>query len=119
MRRRRDFDTAFRTGRRTGRRLLGVRLAVPDAGTDAAGRSGPPLVGFTVSRRVGNAPTRNRVRRRLRHLARDRLETLPAGAQLVVSANPAAAWASYAELSDELDALLRCLLSRPEEARRR
>lgn len=31
---------------------------------------GPPRIGFTVSRKVGNAVERNRVRRRLREVAR-------------------------------------------------
>ncbi len=34
------------------------------------GPSGPPRVGFTVSRQVGNAVMRNRVRRRLREVVR-------------------------------------------------
>ena len=32
--------------------------------------TGPPRVGFTVSRKVGNAVERNRVRRRLREIVR-------------------------------------------------
>ena len=34
------------------------------------GKAGPPRVGFTVSKQVGNAVERNRVRRRLRELIR-------------------------------------------------
>ena len=70
--------------------------------------SGPttPQVGFVVSRAVGNAVVRNRVRRRLRHLVRDRLGDVPGGAVLVVRALPDSAGAS----SDELRAdLARCL----------
>lgn len=37
---------------------------------------GPVRVGFTVSRRVGNAVERNRVRRRLREVARQVIPTL-------------------------------------------
>jgi ribonuclease P protein component len=36
----------------------------------ARGKAGPPRVGFTVSKQVGNAVERNRVRRRLRELIR-------------------------------------------------
>jgi ribonuclease P protein component len=39
--------------------------------------NGPPRVGFTVSRKVGNAVQRNRVRRRLRAAAE---RTMPGGA---------------------------------------
>ena len=60
----------------------------------------PVQVGFTVSKAVGNAVTRNRVKRRLRHLTREHLpalEELPGRAALVVRALPAAAEASYAD----------------------
>jgi len=65
-----------------------------------------------VSRAVGDAPTRNRVRRRLRHLMRERTARLPAGARLVVRANPAAADAGYAALGAELDTVLDRVLDR-------
>jgi len=70
-----------------------------------AGPSGP-RVGFVVSKAVGPAVTRNLVKRRLRHLCRDRVPVLPAGSMLVVRALPAAASASYEALARELD---RCL----------
>lgn len=104
MRRRRDFESALRRGSRVGRRLLVVHLS-----TEA---DGVPLVGFVVSRAVGDAPTRNRVRRRLRHLMRDRTSRLPDGARLVVRANPAAAGAGHAALAAELDAVLDRVLNR-------
>ena len=43
-----------------------------------------PRVGFVVSRAVGPAVVRNRVKRRLRHLMRDRLDQLGAGTCAVV-----------------------------------
>lgn len=66
---------------------------------------GPVQVGFTVSKAVGNAATRNRVKRRLRHLTREHLpalEGLPGRAALVVRALPPAAEASYDALGDDL-----------------
>jgi ribonuclease P protein component len=65
-----------------------------------------PRVGFVVSKAVGNAVVRNRVKRRLRHLAREHVPSLPGSAVLVVRALPAAATASYSELSADLT---RCL----------
>jgi len=49
---------------------------------------------------------RNRVRRRLRHLVRSHLSSLPAGADLVVRALPPAAQLDSSELGAEL---ARCL----------
>lgn len=70
----------------------------------------PPRAGFVVSRAVGPAVTRNLVKRRLRHLVREHLDQLPAGALLVVRAQPDAAGSSYPELGAELaSGLQRCL----------
>lgn len=66
----------------------------------------PAQVGFVVSKAVGPAVTRNLVKRRLRHHARERVSSLPGSSTLVVRALPAAAGASYAELVAEFD---RCL----------
>ena len=72
---------------------------------DPDAEPGPVEVGFTVSKAVGNAVTRNRVKRRLRHLTREHLpslEGLPGRAALVVRALPAAAEVSYATLGADL-----------------
>ncbi len=82
-------------------------LHLAEGGDPASGPTSPQ-VGFVVSRAVGNAVVRNRVRRRLRHLVRDRLPELsvPGGAVLVVRALPDAAGASSDELRGDL---ARCL----------
>ena len=49
-----------------------------------------PRVGFVVSKAVGNAVTRNRVKRRLRHLCRPLVDELEDGTVVVVRALPAA-----------------------------
>ena len=63
---------------------------------------GPPTVGFVVSRAVGNAMVRNRVKRRLRHLARERVSSLPGSCVLVVRALPAAGSAPHHLLAEDL-----------------
>ncbi len=65
-----------------------------------------PRAALVVSRAVGSAVTRNRVRRRLRHLLRERLISSPWNGDLVVRAMPGAARAGYAELGSSLDAAL-------------
>jgi ribonuclease P protein component len=105
IRRRDDFSAAIRGGSRTGRTLLTAHLLIePD--------TAPPRVGFVVSRAVGGAVVRNKVRRRLRELVRSRLNSLPAGSLLVVRANPRAATARQSELAAELDLVIDTLLRR-------
>jgi ribonuclease P protein component len=63
-------------------------------------------IGITVSGRVGNAVVRNKVRRRLREALRTRLSSLATGKDFLITARPASADASWAELCEALDALL-------------
>jgi ribonuclease P protein component len=87
---------------------------------------GPVRIGFTVSRQVGNAMERNRVRRRLREMVR-----LAAGGGMhgghdyVLIGRRAALAAPFGEMRQELDAALRRLHDpglhdpgRPERAAR-
>ncbi len=62
---------------------------------------GEPRLGLSVSKKVGPAVTRNVVRRRLKEIFRFSGRGLPDELDLVVSARPAAAAASYQELDDE------------------
>ena len=101
LRRSSDFTAAFRGGRRAGRGTVVVHYFLEEPARASTARAG-----FVVSKAVGNAVVRNRVRRRLRHLVRDRLATLPAGASLVVRALPAAAEASSERLGNDLEAAL-------------
>ncbi|WP_431974604.1 ribonuclease P protein component [Micromonospora haikouensis] len=119
LRRSSDFAAAVRAGRRAGRGVLVVHLTLPGtpgtstdvspkpARTTAAEHtSAATRAGFVVSKAVGPAVVRNVVRRRLRHLVRERLTALPEGSTLVVRALPAAAEASYSRLGADLDAAI-------------
>ncbi|MGN6301084.1 MAG: ribonuclease P protein component [Angustibacter sp.] len=127
MRRRDEFALTVRRGTRAGSRHVVAHLLVP---TDASAspeheppaerRSAPmgsdPVVarvGFVVSKAVGGAVVRTRVKRRLRAVLSDRLASLPPGSLLVVRANPAAAEASSAELARSVDRVLERVLPAP------
>ncbi len=86
-----------------------VHLETDAGATDASPESQRPArVGFVVSKAVGNAVVRNRVKRRLRELTRKSVPGLPGSAVLVVRALPPAAKADI----DQLDADLHRLLDR-------
>ena len=114
LRRSTDFTATLRVARSArGDGMVVLHAAPADpASSDVDSPASSPQVGFVVPRAVGPAVVRNRVRRRLRHLLRDRLDRLPAGCRLVVRVLPAAATASSAQLAGALDRALARLVSR-------
>lgn len=110
MRRGSDFERAVRRGTRGGRESLVVHLTT-STDPEPAG----PVVGLVVSRAVGNAVTRNLVKRRLRSLVRERLTQLPPRSLLVVRALAPAADAGYTSLGADLDAALAVAARRSRE----
>ena len=63
--------------------------------------------GITVSGRVGNAVVRNTVRRRLREALRGRPAIIAPGLDILLIARPAAARATWHDLTTALDLLLK------------
>ncbi|WP_432477918.1 ribonuclease P protein component [Nocardioides sp. GXQ0305] len=100
----RTFRSVIRDGRRAGSRTLVVHLATDDGPREAR-------VGMVVSRAVGNSVVRHRVQRRLRHLVREHLASLPDFTVLVVRATPAAGTASSRELGTDLGRCLQRVMS--------
>lgn len=74
---------------------------------------GPVRVGFVVSRAVGNAATRNRVKRRLRALMAERLATVTSATSLVIRAQPASAARDFGQLGADLDRGLHSVTTPP------
>lgn len=103
LRSRSDFASVLRGpgGARTGNRLLVVHLR-----RNAARTGMPPRVGFVVSRAVGGAVVRNRVKRRLRAACSIALGNIPEATDVVVRANPPSAQATFAELSEAFNTLV-------------
>ena len=69
----------------------------------------PARFGFIVSKAVGNAVTRNTVRRRLKAICAEALPDVREGADVVIRALPSSATASFQDLRAEVT---RCLARR-------
>jgi ribonuclease P protein component len=99
VRRREDFTAAVKHGVRVGSTGLVVHATFETGDQAARG-------GFIVGRSVGNAVTRNRLRRRLRHVVAPRLQAAPPGTVVVVRATAAASSATSRQLAKTLNGLL-------------
>jgi ribonuclease P protein component len=106
LRRRGEFAAAVRAGHRAARGVLVVHVMLPETENDSQPARRDVRAGFVVSKAVGGAVERNRVKRRLRHLVRDRLAELPPGTDIVVRALPGAAGRRYQEMALDFDAAL-------------
>ena len=96
-----EFERVYRQGAAYRGKLFSVHAFPNEFDT--------PRLGLSVSRRVGDAVTRNAVRRRLREVFYSTLPEIPGSLDLVVSARPAAAEANFRELNEEFVRSLRKL----------
>ncbi|MBQ8160169.1 MAG: ribonuclease P protein component [Clostridia bacterium] len=92
------FQYVYHRGKSASRRDLVMLYA----------KSKSVKVGFSVSKKVGNAVTRNLVKRRLRECFRPYLGDVKNGLYIVV-ARPSAAGTTYQSLSRQTEELLRKL----------
>ena len=101
LRRRVEFQRVLRDGDRARDALLAVTAL------DTGNPETDTRYGFAIPKRVGGAVTRNRIKRRLRAIARE--TDHPEGWEFVIYAYPAAACATFEQLSASLNRLLKRL----------
>jgi ribonuclease P protein component len=78
----RDFDAVYRQGRSVGTRFLVLYWFKREDG------AGDPRLGLAVTKGVGNAVVRNKLKRQLREAWRARLATTPVENDYVLVAKP-------------------------------
>jgi ribonuclease P protein component len=111
LRKRREFLAVQGGGRKIGGKhfLVFVR---PRSGTETSPLAADTRFGITVTRKIGNAVTRNRVKRVVREGFRQVAESFPSGFDLVIVARPSAPSAGSGEAAAELREVARRLRSR-------
>ncbi|OEI68096.1 ribonuclease P protein component [Curtobacterium sp. ER1/6] len=92
-----DYRSVVRRGRRSATAHVVVSVVRRSAGAEVP-PDGPTRFGFIVAKTVGNAVTRNSVRRRLKAIAHGLLTEVPTGHDVVIRALPAAAQATWPTL---------------------
>ena len=90
-----DFRGVLRRGKRQSTPVMSVSIF-------ATGEATPARFGFVVTKKVGNAVTRNLVRRRLKAIARELVDGGVSGIDVVVRALPASADADWITLRSDV-----------------
>ena len=109
LRAREDFQRVYRAGRAWAHPLMVLHVMERPEGRRA---------GFSISKKVGKATVRNRLRRRLREIVRAQAPGWRAGFDAVFVARPEAAAAEFEQLSTVVAELARRarLVREPEQA---
>ncbi len=110
LRRRADFK-AVAGGRRASRAAFVIQALKTGSGAGYSKKA--PRIGFTVTRKIGNAVVRIRARRRLREAARQAESHAEPGTDYVIVARPAALTLNFQRLVTDLKAGFDAL-SRPK-----
>ncbi|WP_284754777.1 ribonuclease P protein component [Curtobacterium sp. ME-Dv--P-122a] len=92
-----DYRNVVRRGRKSATAHVVVSVV-----RQPADGNGPTRFGFIVAKTVGNAVTRNLIRRRLKAIAHDLLAETPQGFDVVVRVLPAASQAGWPTLLEDV-----------------
>jgi len=92
---RKEFNYIYKNGTATHSNMLTV--------VKVNSKSAIPRVGFSVSNKLGNAPVRNKIKRRLRELVGARLAKLKPNQNIVIIAKLPIVDADFNQMKKEMD----------------
>ena len=98
LRKRRDFAKIYRRGKSFAAKRVAINYLKVNADE--------LLIGFSASKKVGNAVIRNNVKRLMRECVRHSLNNIPRGYRLIFNARVVSAHASYTEISKDINYLI-------------
>ena len=107
LKRHKEFRYTYRVGRSHSLPLLTLVVA--------KSRSATVRVGFSVSKRVGNAVQRNRAKRRMRACISPMVDRLRGGCNIIFVAKPEVLDAPFSELQQQMETLIKRAGLRREE----
>ena len=99
LRKRRDFSYTYKKGNSLANSCLVLVYR--------KNRSAVSRVGFSISKKYGNAVQRNKIKRRLREIYRKRLEKIRTGYDLIFIVRVGARGASFKKLENQMENLLK------------
>lgn len=100
LKRRSDFRRVFRAGTSVANRQFILYIYHRK-------EEGPPRVGVSVSKKLGKAVKRNRIRRRIKEVVRQWVEEIPDGVDLVVIARQPVATMDFSQIRSSLNHLFK------------
>ncbi|MCL2539822.1 MAG: ribonuclease P protein component [Firmicutes bacterium] len=96
---RKEFGYIYKNGKAVHSNMFSV-ISVKSYQTETR-------IGFSVSNKLGNAPARNRIKRRLREIMKYKLSKLNTHQNLIIIAKQPAAEADFNKLKSEIDYILK------------
>jgi ribonuclease P protein component len=109
-----DFERVYKNGQRHFSAHFMVFYA--SRSTPVGAGAGSPRIGFTVSRALGGAVVRNRLRRRMREAVRRHLRNLAAPLDVVIHPRKSLLTVRFAQLSTEVERAF-AMLAKPAESK--
>jgi ribonuclease P protein component len=114
LRKHADYQRVYKVGRKQFGRQMAYFFALRDAEASARSETTGPRIGLTVPKALGEAVTRNRIKRRLREAVRAALPLLGAPVDVVLHPRRSVLEAEFALIEREVQTIFRSVQAAAE-----